>query len=623
MSSEEKDKTERELYNTIDQERILLKFLFTQIITARKYFSKVQEELFSSHQRLWMFRNAKKIFKDTGNLFSDAVISSELDRIKKVSIDIEIGRKRVTREISHTEVLAEWNMIIGSDLLHTPEWLMSDLGTKRRARLFMLSTEIAVDRVLRGESDEAINELNSDLIKIKSNITKSKPLRRLSDPSWQVEIIRQKQENPHLYTVLKSGFQTFDMKAGFYRGEITLIMAHTGVGKSTLMRSMAMGAALAGLNVLFVVNEEIEDQVGNKFAVIKTKFPYKVLKNANKDDFSEEDIAEFSRILSDREGEGEIFIQELSQYHTCADIEEIMVDLQQQGERLDIIMLDYLDHLKPMEKAWSEVDEQNKSIAEFKSICMQFRVAGVTATQADTQSVDSENMSAYNVRGSKQKSGAANIVVAIRELAPPDGDRESGLELDNITWKISILKNRDGAKFFFLARFHKATGTVREKSSCSKEEIEEMDKDLEMRGRKRGRSSSGKSAADAKKDGIASKKESSKDKEEKSDLKETEKDDEKTEDISDITDMLTDFEETPKKSKLKPPIKRSAGVDEKAVNPAVLDKKIVRSAAIKPPIKRSAGEDKKVVRSAATGEKKIIRKAEVEKKKIVRRAAEN
>ena len=208
----------------------MLKCLFTQQITASKYFSKIKEALFTSPQRVWMFRQARKIFKNTGNLFSDSVISSELDRIKNVFVELQINNKNTSREISHTDVLAEWNMISGTEIANnTAEWLIDNLQMKLRARLLMVAAENAIDKVLKGESDEAISDLNSDVVSIRSNINKNKPLRRLSDPDWQVEIIRQKQENPDLYAVLKTGLPSFDSLAGLYRGEITLITAHTGV----------------------------------------------------------------------------------------------------------------------------------------------------------------------------------------------------------------------------------------------------------------------------------------------------------------------------------------------------------------------------------------------------------
>ena len=541
-----KEENERELYDTLEQERILLKCLFTQQITASKYFSKIKEALFTSPQRVWMFRQARKIFKNTANLFSDSVISSELDRIKNVFVELQINNKNTSREISHTDVLAEWNMISGTEISNnTAEWLIDNLQMKLRARLLMVAAENAIDKVLKGESDEAISDLNSDVVSIRSNINKNKPLRRLSDPDWQVEIIRQKQENPDLYAVLKTGLPSFDSLAGLYRGEITLITAHTGVGKSTLMRSMALGAAKAGLNVLFIVNEEIEDQTGAKFAVSQVgsdKFPYRSLKRADKETFNEDGIKNFSESLREfgRVG-GEVFIQELSQFHTCADIEEILVDMQQQGERIDIIFLDYLDHLKPMEKAWSDIDEQNKAIAEFKSVCMQFRIAGVTATQADTASVESDNMNAYNVRGSKQKSGAANIVMAIRDLTAPEEIDGESHEVAAATWKIMILKNRDGAKFSFLARFVKVSGLVKEKTSCSSEEICTMERDFSTSKKiggkgKKGKGSGGrKSPSDMKTDGVVSVGPSSK--KEKEEIKE------ESRSVAEMTDIQDDFDE--------------------------------------------------------------------------------
>lgn len=519
MSSEptisREEAEEKVLYNTLEEERILLKYLFTQILSARKYFSKVNEDIFTSPIRIWLLRTAKSIFRDTNALFDEATIKAELDRVKKITLELVIERKRIVRSIDHVKAMAEWNLIFASDLKHTPEWLIEDLEKKKRAKAFMDSTEKAVQGVLEGKSDEAINDLNSDLIKIKSGIFTEKPLRRLSDPSWQVDIIKNKKEHPEQYAAVKLGFPKFDYRAGAYRGEIILITAHTGVGKSTLLRSMAMGAAANGNNVLFIVNEEIEDQAGNKFASMHTNFIYRNLKMA---DISDEDIVSFETQLREfGETHGEIFIQELPQFHTCADIEQILVDLEQQGERIDLIILDYLDHLKPMEKSWSEIDEQSKAIAEFKNICMQFRLAGVTATQADTASVDMEEMNAYNVRGSKQKSGAANVVIAIKELGGEDlkdSRDECGHEV--LTWKVMIIKNRDGGKFSFFARFHRTSGEVREfdHGTADKSEIEAVERDIKAasestskKGKRGGRksSSSDKSVEDVKKDGLPKK----------------------------------------------------------------------------------------------------------------------
>jgi hypothetical protein len=140
---------------------------------------------------------------------------------------------------------------------------------------------------------------------------------------------------------------------------------------------------------------------------------------------------------------------------------------------------------------------------------MQFRVAGITATQADTASVDLDDMSAYNVRGSKQKSGAANVVLAIKEIGEDGGD--DGYTEEYITWKVMILKNRDGAKFYFYARFHKSSGTVREfdREKASPEEREEVERDIKYskstsrkRGKRGVKNEGEKEVFDVKKEGL-------------------------------------------------------------------------------------------------------------------------
>jgi replicative DNA helicase len=469
-TDEEREEGRKDLYDTMEEERYLLRLLFSKTAMSRKFFSHTNEEVFTSNLRLWLFRAAYKIYRETKNKFKEDILESELDRIKEIYLDVGIGGKFLKKQkLDHDKIRAEYNMIMGYESCpYSPEWLIQDLEKKHRAKLFMESAEKAVDKVLSGESDEAITDLNSDLIKIKSGVFTEKPLRKLSDASWQIDMIKQKQENPDLFACLRTGFESFDSRAGFFKGELTLITAHTGVGKSTLMRSMALGAAETGLNVLFIVNEEIEDQAGNKFSSmylsnIDADFQYRILKKADKELLTPKKLESFSSELQEfGKTMGEIYIQELPQFHTCADIEQILVELQQKGERIDILFLDYLDHLKPMEKTWSETDEQNKAVAEFKNLAMQFRIAAVTATQADTQSADQDDMSAYNVRGSKQKSGASNIVIAIKEIKSKEQDDSEEGAANNITWRIIITKNRDGPKFSFFARFYKSTGVVRE-----------------------------------------------------------------------------------------------------------------------------------------------------------------
>jgi len=218
LSEEEarKDEEEKAIYDTVDEERILLKYLFTQVISARKFFVKVNEDIFTSPLRIWLFRRAKEIFRDTNALFDEATIKAELDRVKKITLELIIERKRIVRNIDHVKAMGEWNLIYAIDLKHTPEWIIDDLERKKRAKALLDSAEKAVERVLEGDSDEAISDLNSDLIQIKSGIFTEKPLRKLSDPSWQVETFKNKQDHPEQYAGVDVGFPSFDKRAVFH-----------------------------------------------------------------------------------------------------------------------------------------------------------------------------------------------------------------------------------------------------------------------------------------------------------------------------------------------------------------------------------------------------------------------
>jgi replicative DNA helicase len=446
----------RDVYETREQQRSLLRHLFTSPYAAQKYFNRATDDLFDSPERRWFVRTARRVFHETSSLFNERVLSGELDLVFKFADEQDTRKKRLVEHpsLTHTSVMTEWNLVQQASVTETPEWLLTDLERKKRATEAIASIQGCVDLMTYGQSDEAISKLCSNIISLRNKASVVKPVRLFTDMSWRLELVKNKQQHPEMFAGMMTQFDTFDRKTGgLFRGELFLVSGHTGMGKSTCLRSIIFGLLRSKLNVLLVVNEEVEEQVTNKFDAMVTKMEYQKFKRAA---LNEADVEYWQQEVKLFEQQaGRLFIQEIPQFTTSAEIESTLVDLLQQGNKIDVVVLDYLDHLKPIQKAWSETDEQNKSVAEFKDLCMRYRVGGITATQADTQSFEKESMHSYNVRGSKQKSGAANVVMFIKQLETDD-------DKDEIEWKIIITKNRDGPSFHFYVRFHTTTGIVKE-----------------------------------------------------------------------------------------------------------------------------------------------------------------
>jgi len=451
-----------DVYNTQQHQRSLLRKLFTHPFDSRKYISAITENMMESAERRWLLRTAQRVFKESSALLTEAIFTTELENAKILTeeVDDRLTKKKVKRVVSmmsHMTIKTEWHLVMSSSQEEPTEWLIETIAKQQKAKELINAASRCLETLQHGDVYGAIQSLGSDVVKMRGGMAKSRPVREFTDIDWRVELIKNKKEHPENYAGIKCGIPVIDRETGgFFRGELTLVSLHVGVGKSTIIRNVISGMLANNANVLLVANEEVEEQVCSHFDSMITRIHYNDFKRGV---ISDENIAKWKdKIAQFKQTHGRLFVQEIAQFTTVAEIEKTLVELQQQGIKIDAVALDYLDHLKPMERAWGEIDGENKAIAELKGVGIAFRCAVITATQADTKSQENKEDSepnAYNVRGSKQKSGAANVVLFGRRANFEEGATETDLE-------VICVKNRDGALFRTWLRVHNATGTLSE-----------------------------------------------------------------------------------------------------------------------------------------------------------------
>ena len=88
------------------------------------------------------------------------------------------------------------------------------------------------------------------------------------------------------------------------------------------------------------------------------------------------------------------------------------------GVHVDVIVIDYLDLMKPIGTAYSENDEQGKITSDLKQLAINCHCPVITATQAGTQSEKQEKkakpfLTSADVFGTKRKVHSANCLIGI------------------------------------------------------------------------------------------------------------------------------------------------------------------------------------------------------------------
>jgi replicative DNA helicase len=205
-----------------------------------------------------------------------------------------------------------------------------------------------------------------------------------------------------------------------------------------------------------------------------TEVPYLALKNPHLFNLSDEQIEQYDKKLAaikNNSGYGKLEVKEIPQFSDASLIERAYVELQNRGINIDVIIVDLLDHMMPVVKAWGENDEQAKAAADLKGLAIICEVPVLAATQASTEAENKQDkgkkFGKMDVYGSKRKVHATNTLIYIvqahqdeSQLITSKGGTKNKIDECDWLWNIQIAKNRDGDLFSFEARHHVEIGKV-------------------------------------------------------------------------------------------------------------------------------------------------------------------
>jgi len=448
--------------DTKDIQRRLLKVLISSKMLLRMHFHTIKEEWFTGKERKFIYEEIKQRFED-----SHAVISKPL-----FDFAIESKIEQKYRDI----FLAEWNVISGLEISESPESLMSALQLHHTGQQTFDILKEAYDALNEeGDVEKAVSVLRSKTVMLGTGHD-DQPIVDITEHDDLVTLIKNKRDKPDEYSGIKTGFSKFDNKTGgLFKAEVTLFASVTGVGKSTLLKQLGWTIMQAGKNILHVTNEESCDQVRLKYHSLMTDIPYLTLKNPHSPLYkiTDEQIEQYNKSLNDIKNNqtyGKLEVKEIPQFSDASLIERAFIELQNRGIRIDVVIVDYLDHMLPIVKAWGENDEQAKAAADLKGLSIICEVPVLAATQAatvaETKQDKGKKFGKMDVYGSKRKVHATNTLVYIiqehqleTQLEEHGGDRKEISDCDWI-WTLQIAKNRDGDLFSFEAQQHVATGKV-------------------------------------------------------------------------------------------------------------------------------------------------------------------
>lgn len=220
------------------------------------------------------------------------------------------------------------------------------------------------------------------------------------------------------------------LKGGIARGELAIVLAPTGIGKTSWLTKVANSAYNYGATVLQIFFEDNSNEIRKKHYTIWTG-----VAPDNQQANEELVVEKVTEITSDRKNR--LYLLKLSPFGiSVADIRNKIRKLESEGHGIDLLVLDYIDCIS-LEKSveGEEWKGEGTIMRSLEAMCDEFDIAIWTATQGNRESMKSDVVTSDQMGGSIKKAQIGHVVISIAK---------SLTQKENNLATVTLLKSRIG-----------------------------------------------------------------------------------------------------------------------------------------------------------------------------------
>jgi len=232
---------------------------------------------------------------------------------------------------------------------------------------------------------------------------------------------------PRFRNPLSTGWQIIDdiVKGGLGQKELGVVLAPTGVGKSMALVHLGSQALKEGKNVVHYTLELQDTVIGSRYDSCITKIPL-----ANLSSFKEKIYEDIQDI-----GGGLIIKEYPTKSASTQTLKNHLEKLKMKDIRVDMIIVDYADLLKPVTIQREKRNELESIYEELRGLAQEHKCPIWTASQTNRSGLNAEVVTMESISEAFNKCFVADFIFSISRT-PED-------KLGN-TGRIFIAKNRNG-----------------------------------------------------------------------------------------------------------------------------------------------------------------------------------
>lgn len=198
------------------------------------------------------------------------------------------------------------------------------------------------------------------------------------------------------------------LKGGLGRGELGVVLAPTGTGKTTLLTLFSNTAYNHDFNVLQVFFEDNPSNIKKKHFTLWTG-----IEPDEQPDRKEEVKSMVEQIQTNSKGSLNI-IKLPSDSVTISEIKSRIRKHLSDGKKLDLLVIDYVDCISPERSNFGEEWKGEGSVMRsLEAMTGEFDIAIWTATQGNRESISSEVVTTDQMGGSIKKAQIGHVVLSV------------------------------------------------------------------------------------------------------------------------------------------------------------------------------------------------------------------
>jgi len=197
------------------------------------------------------------------------------------------------------------------------------------------------------------------------------------------------------------------LKGGLAKGEVGIVFAGPGIGKSTLLTLVANTAFNNNYNVLHIFFEDNPKIIQRKHLTLWTKISPDELPNNKEIVF--ETVNKIKETHSNKLILKKLPSDTLTMNQIKNQIRKIIAD----GVKLDLVVLDYIDCVVPDRQGNDDWKNEGTVVRHFEAMCHELNIAGWLGTQGNRSAISSQVVTNDQMGGSIKKAQVGHVIISI------------------------------------------------------------------------------------------------------------------------------------------------------------------------------------------------------------------